>query len=191
MQVRTHPEVVHPLADPAVLVRDFLLKVLMEARLHGGERGQRWPVVLFSWRTKKNTAGLTLWVVSLLIACKYNISLHATSKTTTTYHQSWALCLRSCSAGPAPSAPAQLLSSPAPPAVWSGWPGQQLHSPGGWRKSCTLNNIVTATLQLPAAFSLLVMRNSWATLQATVHPPHTWSSCLRHRFLRPNVIRIF
>lgn len=35
--VRTHPEVIHPPAYPAVLLRDFLLKVLVEARLHGGE----------------------------------------------------------------------------------------------------------------------------------------------------------
>lgn len=43
-----------------------------------------------------------------------------------------------CSAAPAPSAPAQPLSSPAPPAVWSGWPGQRPQSPGGWGKSCIL-----------------------------------------------------
>lgn len=44
----THPQVVHPLADPAVLLGDFLLKVLVEAGLDGGELGQRWPVFLFN-----------------------------------------------------------------------------------------------------------------------------------------------
>lgn len=45
--VHTHPEVVHPLADPAVLLWDFLLKVLIEARLHREDFGKRGPVVLF------------------------------------------------------------------------------------------------------------------------------------------------
>ena len=45
--VLTHPKVIHSLADPAVLLRDFLIKVLIEAGLHRGELGKRWPVVLF------------------------------------------------------------------------------------------------------------------------------------------------
>lgn len=60
--VRTHPEVIHSLADPAVLLWDFLLKVLIEAGLHRGELGKRRPVVLFSWRTETQT----LWV-----ACQF------------------------------------------------------------------------------------------------------------------------
>ncbi len=47
-RVRTHPEVIHSLAEPAVLLWDFLLKVLIEAGLHRGELGKRWPVVLFN-----------------------------------------------------------------------------------------------------------------------------------------------
>lgn len=45
--VLTHPEVVHSLADSAVVLWDFLLEVLMEAWLHREELGKRWPIVLF------------------------------------------------------------------------------------------------------------------------------------------------
>lgn len=51
----THPQVVHPPADPAVLVGDLLLKVLIEAGLDGGEPGQRWPVVLLHCRGKASS----------------------------------------------------------------------------------------------------------------------------------------
>lgn len=61
--LRTHPEVIHPLADPAVLLWDVLLKVLIEAGIHREELGKRRPVVLFSWRTQTFPAGLTLWLV--------------------------------------------------------------------------------------------------------------------------------
>lgn len=50
----THPQVVHPLADPAVLLRDIQLKVLIEAGLDGGEPGQRGPVVLFGCQAKRH-----------------------------------------------------------------------------------------------------------------------------------------
>lgn len=38
---------------------------------------------------------------------------------------------RPCSADPAPSAPARPLSSPAPAAVWPGWPDQRRPAPAG------------------------------------------------------------
>lgn len=50
----THPQVVHPLADPAVLLRDIQLKVLIEAGLDGGEPGQRGPVVFFDCQAKRH-----------------------------------------------------------------------------------------------------------------------------------------
>lgn len=62
--VRTHPEVIHSLADPAVLLRDFLLKVLIEAGLHRGELGERWPVVLFSCQTEKKKNYIWINIVS-------------------------------------------------------------------------------------------------------------------------------
>ncbi len=67
-RIRTHPEVVHSLADPAVLLRDILLKVLIEAGIHREKLGKRWPVVLFSWQTGKFTAGLTLWTASQFLS---------------------------------------------------------------------------------------------------------------------------
>ena len=71
--VHTHPEVVHSLADPAVVLRDFLLKVLIEAGPHRGELGQRWPIVLFNCRTEKIIFWLTSWaLVWCLCCCAHN-----------------------------------------------------------------------------------------------------------------------
>lgn len=45
VRLHTHPEVVHSLADSAVVFRDLLLEVLIKARLYGKEFRKRWPVV--------------------------------------------------------------------------------------------------------------------------------------------------
>lgn len=70
--VRTHPEVIHSLADPAVLLRDLLLKVLIEAGLHRGELGERWPVVLFSCQTEKKNIWINIVSGVSILTVMYN-----------------------------------------------------------------------------------------------------------------------
>ena len=48
IRLHTHPEIVHSLADSAVVFWDFLLKILIEAGVHREELWKRWPVVFFS-----------------------------------------------------------------------------------------------------------------------------------------------
>lgn len=124
VRVRTHPQVVHSLADPAELLGDFLLKVLIEAGLHREHLGNRWPVVLFSWQTKISQFDYSEWCVDSYSSYIYIYTHHIFHlqllKTSAASYLQCSLCLRSCSLDPAPSGPAQLLSSPAPPAVWSG-----------------------------------------------------------------------
>lgn len=44
----THPKVVHSLANLAIVLGNLLLKILIEAGVHGAELWERRPVVFFS-----------------------------------------------------------------------------------------------------------------------------------------------
>lgn len=150
--LRTHPEVIHPLADPAVLLWDVLLKVLIEAGIHREELGKRRPVVLFSCRTQTFPAGLTLWLVCRFLWFVCTTSVY-TNLPPVFVARPAALFCSSCSFR---SSSAALRSSSSCCLIRSAWPAAAL---AWWRmeevRSLHVFNIVTTSLQLHVTFFLL------------------------------------